>query len=248
MAAQDFAHIEVPQEVVEKPISNARSIVLTVLLVILILGAFTGGFWLGQKQGIEIAAGEDKARLEKLLQEKQAEMDALRAEAAKDKEKPKVSTTQVGELTFYNELPSQSVQPTPLHAADKSVVKKVGPTPPSSDLMRQVIEDEMNQGGVVEDVAVVVKAKPVKKHADAVVEQSYLLQVGSFQQQSDANAFLPKLKKQGFLPSVHRVELPSLGVWYRVYIGPYDSQESAEQAKLAVKKTLNITSLLVKQP
>jgi len=244
MGAQDFAQIEVPQVAVEKPLTYVRTMVLTVLSVLLILGTFIGGFWLGQKQGIETAAGEDKARLEKLLREQQDEMKLLRQEAAKQKEQPETSTTQVGDLTFYNELPRQSVQPAPLHAkkvTEKSLptqaVKNTSTVSPSTLEMRKMIEREMHQSP---------QKKTVALESNKLTAQSFILQVGSFQKQTDADAFLPKLTKQGFSPLVRRVELPNLGVWYRVYITGYASREAANRAKDAVKKSLNITALVLK--
>jgi len=241
MGTQDFAQIEVPQVEIEKPLTHVKTMVLTVLSVLLILGTFLGGFWLGQKQGIETAAGEDKARLEKLLREQQDEMQLLRQEAAKQKDQPETSTTQVGDLTFYDELPLQSVQPAPLHGTENPLptetVENTNIVSPSTLEMRKMIEREMRQSPQKKIVA--VKSSKAKA-------QGFILQVGSFQKQADANAFLTKLTKQGFVPSVHRVELPNLGVWYRVYITGYTSKEAANRAKDAVKKTLNITALILK--
>lgn len=245
MGAQDFAQIEVPQVEVQKPLSHVKTMVLTMLSVLLVLGTFMGGFWLGQKQGIETAAGEDKARLETLLREQQDEMDVLRQEAAKKKAQPEVSTTQVGDLTFYNELPAQSVKPAPLHA--KKITENPLPIktvknasiPSSSTLeMRKMIEKEMRQASE--------KKTTVVAHSNKPKAQGFILQVGSFQKQVDANAFLPKLTKHGFSPLVRRVELPKLGIWYRVYISGYDSKAAANKAKKAVKKSLNITALILK--
>ncbi len=257
MGTQDFAQIEVPKVEVEKPLTHVKTMVLTVLSVLFVLGTFMAGFWLGQKQGIETAAGEDKARLEKLLREQRDEMQLLRQEAAKQKEQPKTSTTQVGDLTFYNELPRESVKPAPLHAKKVSE-KSMSPqtvvnvdAPSASTLeMRKMIEKEMHQSP--QEAVIVVAAKlppkPVSVNNVTLKKPGFILQVGSFQKQADANAFLPKLTKRGFLPSVRRVELPNLGVWYRVYITGYASREAANKAKNMVKKSLNITALVVKNP
>jgi len=255
MAAHDFAQIEVAQEEVEKPLTRTKTMLLTVLSVLLVLGTFIGGFWLGQKQGIETAAGEDKARLEKLLKEQRDEMKVLRQEAAKQKKvKPDVSTTQVGDLTFYNELPHQSVKPSPLHAENtpaknmqrQAVPDSHEPSASTAD-MRKMIKQEMRQSPQKDVTLVAPKLAPKVIHAHASKStQGFILQVGSFQQRADADALLPKLMKRGFSPSVRRVELPSLGVWYRVYITGYDSKEAANKAKITVKKSLNITALILK--
>jgi len=254
MGAQDFAHIETAQVEVRKPLTHVKTMLLTALSVLLVLGTFMGGFWLGKKQGIETASGEDKARLEKLLKEQQDEMQLLRQEAAKQKVQPEVSTTQVGDLTFYNELPSQSVKPAPLHATNaskKSLATHSSHQAPSASTleMRKMIAKEMYQGSTknVKPVASKVTAHAVSMDNGKPKKKGFILQVGSFQKQADANAFLPKLTKQGFLPTVRRVELPSLGVWYRVYITGYASKLSANKAKNTMKKSLNITALVLKE-
>lgn len=258
MAAQDFAQIEVPQMEVEKPLTHVKTMVLTVLSVLLVLGTFMGGYWLGQKQEIETASGEGKARLEKLLKEQQNEMDLLRQEAAKKKVQHEVSTTQVGDLTFYNELPQQSVKPSPLHATNipKKNIQTHNKTPhalaPSTLEMRKMIEQEMRKSPqkTAQKTVKVVVPKSIPKAASPndkkLKMQGFMLQVSSFQKRVDADAFLPKLTKRGFSPLVRRVELPNLGVWYRVYITGYDSKEAANRAKKSVKKSLNITALVLK--
>lgn len=253
MAAQDFAQVEVPQVEVEKPLTHVKTMVLTVLSVLLVLATFMGGFWLGQKQGVETAAGEDKARLEKMLRDQQGEMDLLRQEAAKQKVESEASTTQVGDLTFYNELLHQSVKPAPLHAestAKKSMSSHTATheSLPSTLEMRKMIEKEMRQSPRKNATVITptVALEPVSANDRKFKQQGFILQVGSFQKQVDADAFLPKLTKQGFSPLVHRIKLANLGVWYRVYIVGYESREAANKAKAAVKKSLNITALVLK--
>jgi len=253
MAAQDFANVEEPQVKVEKPLTHVKTMVLTTLSVLLMLGTFMAGFWLGKKQGIETASGADKARLEKLLKAQQDEMKILRQEAAKQTVQPDVSTTQVGDLTFYNELPNQSVKPAPLHAINAS--KKSLPTHSARHVlsastleMRKMIEKEMHQGST-ENVKLVIPKKSsqyVSMDDSKPIKRGFILQVGSFQKRVDADAFLPRLTKHDLLPMVRRVELPRLGVWYRVYITGYTSRLAADKAKSTLKKSLNITALVLK--
>ena len=255
MAAKDFANIDVPQVEVEKPLTHVKTMLLTALSVLLVLGTFMGGFWLGKKKGIEAASGEGKAKLQQLLKEQQDEMKLLRQEAAKQKVQPEVSTTQVGDLTFYNELPGQSVKPAALHAPDASGKRssihtsqpKVSASA-STRKMREMIEQEMRQlpKKNVKVVAPKQSSHSVSMGHSKAQKQGFVLQVGSFQKQADANAFLPKLTKRGFSPMIRRVELPSLGVWYRVYVTGYASRSAAGKAKETMKKSLNITALILK--
>jgi len=208
---------------------------------------------LGQQQGIETAAGEDKARLEKLLQEQKNEMRLLRQEAAKQKIVAAVSTTQVGDLTFYNELPRQSVKPSPLHATDmpeKRGAMHISIHKPSASTleMRKMIAKEMQQSTKNDVNLETPKLAPnsTSMHASGSKKQKFILQVASFQKQADANGFLPKLMKQGFSPVIRRVKLANLGVWYRVYVIGYNSKDAANKAKETMKKSMNITALILK--
>jgi len=252
MAAQDFAKTEVPVESSESVQPRYKMTLLTGVVLVVVLGAFMGGFWMGKKQGIERAAGEDKGNLEKLLRQQQDEMDLLRAAAKKNKQ-PEVSTTQVGELTFYNELANQDVQPTSLHAAVVKKISLVKDKPKahiplsSKDEMRKMIEEEMKQDIAANNSQVVViNSRVPVQPMNAESKSAYMLQLGSFQKQNDAYAFLEKLRKKGAMPFIRRAELPTRGVWYRVYLGPYDSKKSANKAKNKAKESLKIIGLVVK--
>ncbi|MDQ6954585.1 MAG: SPOR domain-containing protein [Mariprofundaceae bacterium] len=252
MAVQDFAKTEVPVESPERVQPRYKISLITVLVLIVVLAVFMGGFWLGKQQGIEIAAGEDKGRLEKLLRQQQGEMDLLRA-AAKQNKQPEVSTTQVGELTFYNELLNQDVQPTSLHANAVKKVSSVKFKPQthipisSKDAMRKMIEEELRQDvGVSHSPVAGTNSDALVRPISAESKVAYMLQLGSFQKQNDAYTFLEKLRKKGNISFIRRVELPERGVWYRVYLGPYDSRNAANAAKDKVKKILEITGLVVK--
>ena len=141
------------------------------------------------------------------------------------------------ELTFYNELPKQSVDPEPLPMNRERGIQSSGPDQNNRDaaasevLLKKIIEQELGQK---------MGEKPVDGGGD------YYLQLASFQEQAAAEAFFPKLTKSGFSGVIRRVELPRLGTWYRVYAGPFESEEASEEAKKDVKKSLNITGFIVK--
>ena len=252
MGAQDFAHIEAPQTEESSSPSYTKGMVLTIVSVAVVLGTFMGGFWLGQKRGIEVASGEDKARLEKILREQEEELVKLR-EVAATKPEPKVSTTQVGELTFYNELPKQSAQPATLHSGVTGAQKQPSAVQSDAehrDAVRKMIEKELQQSIQEEELQQSAQKSVVKpttkKQVRSTPSTGFVLQVASFQQKGDAQHFLAKLKKNGFSPIVKRVKLPNLGVWHRVYIEGFDTRKDAEHARERLKKSMKITALVVK--
>jgi cell division septation protein DedD len=256
MATQDFAHIEAAQTEEAAPASYTKSIVITIVSLVVVLGTFMGGFWLGQKHGIEVASGEDKARLEKMLRKQEDELKKLRDIAAL-KAETKVSTTQVGELTFYNELPKQPAQPEGLRGKrdvmliNKPVIAKTEREASDAkrrEAIRKMIEKELQQGAdeTVKKKVAVSAVKPAKPIVSKVVRAGgYILQVASFQQEADANKFLSKLRKHGFSPVVKQVTLPNLGIWYRVYLEGFASRKAADDVRNQLKKTMNIKALVV---
>ncbi len=236
MAGQDFAQIEAPQPEDVRPMGRSKVLLLTIMALAVVAGGFMVGFMVGHEMGMQKATSDDDERLLTQLKQQQGELARLRSEA--QKQQPEVSTTQVGELTFYNELPKQSVDPEPMQVNRERIVQGTEPgqnseeSTTSKTLFRQIIEQELNQ-------------KMSEKPAEVIGE--YYLQLASFQKQSDAESFFPKLAKNGLPGVIKRVELSRLGTWYRVYAGPFDSKQASEEAKKRAKNSLNITGLIIKE-
>lgn len=251
MVDRDFAQIKAPMPEGGRPMGQMRVLLLTLLALIVVAGGFAAGFFTGQKIGVEKATSESEARLVAQLKQQQEELAKLRAEAKN--RQPEVSTTQVGELTFYNELPRQSVEPEPLQAeisaGGQSAVSSREPETEkplaTSTSLQQVIEQELQLGAdrKSSDVSEASAGNSVKTVTSA---GEYYLQVASFQKQTDAEKFMPKLNQAGLSGVIRRVELSGLGTWYRVYAGPFSSKQASEEAKRTVKSRLNITGLIIK--
>jgi len=240
MAERDFANLDAPTPEDVRPMSQTKVLFLVLLALAVVAGGFAIGFMLGQEIGEEKANSEEKERLVKQLKLQQEELAKLRAEAKQ--RVPQVSTTEVGELTFYNELPKQSVEPEPLTSTDskaeKALPKERVPAATadrskgsSEALLKQIIERELGQN----------EAEP--RHT---VDGQYYLQLASFQKRADAEGFYPQLAKSGFKGLIKQVEVAGRGKWYRVYAGPYVSQRQAEQARSRAKEKLKISGLVVK--
>ena len=234
MAEQDFAQVEASQPEDIHPMKRSKLLLLTMMALAVVAGGFVVGFMVGHEMGVQKATSDDDERLLAEMKQQQQELAKLRAEA--QNRPPEVSTTQVGELTFYNELPKQSVDPAPMHMNRGGVIQNEldlshEDAAQSQLHLKQIIEQELNQK--LSEVA-----------SNEAVE--YYLQVGPFQKQSDAELFIPKLAKSGFTGLIKRVEIPKLGTWYRVYAGPFDSKQASELAQQRVKNSLKITGLIVK--
>jgi len=241
MAGQDFANNEsLRQEKMSPPSGNMKVLLLIAVALMAVVAGFGSGFYLGKETAREKVSGEGESKLLAQLKQKEEELSRLRAEV--NRKKPdEAPTTQVGELTFYNELPRQSVVPAPMETEASAPSPDAVPpgsasqkeTSPDATL-KQIIEQELSLGGGDQ--------KP-KTDGSA---SAYYLQMASFQQKSEAEKFLPKVGSVGYSGSVRRVELPGKGTWYRVYAGPFSSKQAAEEARKSVGKKLNINGLVVK--
>jgi cell division septation protein DedD len=56
---------------------------------------------------------------------------------------------------------------------------------------------------------------------------AYVVQVASFPQQGDAQALKDRLAKKGYAVYTQDADLGAKGIWYRVYIGPFDDSATA---------------------
>lgn len=254
MAEQDFANVEAMQSVVIRPITPAKRVMFVSLLIGLVLLSFVAGWWLGHENGLKDASTDDQLRLQKTLREQRAELVKLRIQA-KEKQPAEVSTTQVGDLTFYNELPKQAVEPVPLDdtGEEKDLKKTIEPeanalplhaASDSAAMLNKIITQELQESLKRKE-----KAAQIEKKVAAQSKQQhtvYMLQVASYQSEAEAKKFAPKLQKQGFETQIKRVKLAKLGVWYRVYVGPFKRMEDAKKARGKVKKNMHITGLVVK--
>jgi len=249
MAPKDFARIEaVADESVddERPVRSSTLTLLIVFIVLLVMGAFSGGFWLGRDQGVELVSSQDKARLQALIQKQERELENLRLVAKQQHKTQDVSMTQVGDLMFYNELPKQTITPSALKQKDEQQK-----TPPQIRAIQKMIHQEMESHPMLEEKprqaspqASMNKPTSVPK-SDAKATHAYQIQLASFQKKEDAQAFIQKIQGKNVKGRMQEVNLPKLGTWYRVYTGSYTDKPNAQKALLQLKDSIHVTGLVV---
>lgn len=76
-----------------------------------------------------------------------------------------------------------------------------------------------------------VVASPQPAAPAATVPTPFYLQLASFKTAADADAFKARIALTGVEVGVVATEIPEKGSFYRVRIGPFDSQAAADQAK-----------------
>lgn len=93
------------------------------------------------------------------------------------------------------------------------------------------------------------EAKPEKKDeakSDKKDESRYTLQLSSFQDRSEAEAYLAKVKDQGFQAQITQAEVEGKGTFYRVRMGTYRSLEAATNAKSDYEKSSSKSASIMK--
>ncbi len=107
-----------------------------------------------------------------------------------------------------------------------------------------------------EKVAVVSAPAPVAPKVAAVAAPApiapppqpsalFSLQVGSFQDETSAQAAVKQYQARGYAPKMKTLQLPSKGTWYKVYIGNYSSREEADSARADVAAKYKGAPLIV---
>jgi len=253
MAGQDFAHNEAPsRKVADKP-AGSKSIATAVAIVFIASACFAVGYWLGTGDLQQTANKKDVDAMAAHLAIKDAEIqlqlariETLQGLVQQWKDKANQGAhAKIGELSFYKDLPKQSVMPTPVSSAPaikavaKSIVKPathrvVKTTSPASLKNNRVITPEISP---VESVAL------QKKNANS---DAYRIQIASFRSRSDAAPMQQKLLKAGFPAFIYAIDLGAKGQWFRVYAGPFPSKSTAQASQRQIEIKMKIKGLLLR--
>ena len=77
-------------------------------------------------------------------------------------------------------------------------------------------------------------------------KQKFTLQLSSFQDKSEAEAFLSTVKEKGYTASITQAEVEGKGTFYRVRMGTYRSMEAAATAKEDFEKSFHKSASVMK--
>lgn len=83
--------------------------------------------------------------------------------------------------------------------------------------------------------AVPAKPAPAAVSKAGGVQGAYTIQVASFKEKSMADKVAAELKSKNFASHVGSKDLGEKGIWYRVYVGRYETKPQAETNLSAVK-------------
>jgi DedD protein len=113
---------------------------------------------------------------------------------------------------------------------DKSEQAKVEPKPEKKK--KPVLEERING-----DVITAAEVKPEDK-PKLPEKGKFTLQLSSFQDKQEAEAFLGSVKAAGYQAYVTEAEVSGKGTFYRVRLGTYRSLDAANDAKADVEKAI----------
>lgn len=130
-------------------------------------------------------------------------------------------------------LVKRAQQPKPQPKPKKQPVIKPQPKP-KYDFYTILTESET----VIPDS---VSSKQIKTEKNV----SYVLQVGSFSEYSDADTLKAKLAFSGLVAHIQKIDVPNKGTFHRVRLGPYSDPLKLDVTHRKLKK-LNIPALRLK--
>ena len=88
-----------------------------------------------------------------------------------------------------------------------------------------------------------VEPKPEEKKGEEK-KPRYTLQLSSFQDREEAEAYLASVKAQGFTARITQAEVDGKGTFYRVRMGTYGSMDAANEAKAQLEKAGKSASVM----
>ena len=122
------------------------------------------------------------------------------------------------------------------------------PKPPEVVIQRPRFDfyTNLTQESIDEVQDTVEPAADVRKPPTATeLPEPYLLQAGSFRQHDDAERRRAQLLLLGLEPVIEEIS-SSNGIWFRVYLGPFESRELMVRAR-SLTTNQNIETLLLKR-
>ena len=235
MADKDFAYSEPQNNDTERsPVpSQSKTTLIAILAVMFAIACFAVGFFMGEKHGVENNKGQKYEALMKKLEKQQQKIETFKKEAAKA-QKPEAATSQLAELTFYTELPNQSITPEPLNASPKETSK------PSQPKTHPIIDEQQTDLTLTEKRLNAIIAQEMRTST-----QQFRIQIASFKHMKDAKNFVQLLQKENIAAEVQQVSLANIGIRYRVFTLPFEQREDALQAKEQIKNKFHVTGILV---
>lgn len=199
--------------------STIGRVMLVLALVIVVAAAFAGGHYLGQQHGINQQKIAEKLKMQQQLKQQNREIDRLKKELA-TKPVPKNSplTTEVGELTFYDDLINDKVDP----GGDNN----------SAKVSRK---EEKNVADII-----------AQSQQHGANHLPIYIQLGSFADETIAKGVKQRVVALGMISYIQPVTLSGSRHRFRVQVGPYPNMKHAVKARKTLQHKLHMSGLIIR--
>jgi DedD protein len=157
-----------------------------------------------------------------------------------------------GGLSFQGALRGNDAPPD-----DKSVEKQIGdiakakqpPVKPAAVVAKPVVEKAVEKPVAEKPIEKPIEKPVVKPDQDkpekTEKKAKYTLQLSSFQDKGEAEAYLSQIKANGFTPTLTEADVDGK-TYYRVRLGNYRSLDAANDAKADVEKATKKSASVMK--
>lgn len=201
--------------------------------VVVIIGVFTLGYYMGKEQAGKTTASEKPAALPEVVSQYLPKKDDFTFYK---------TLTEKGEKTVSIDL-----KPKP-KADDPAPVKKEGAAPAGDTKQKQqeapkVLEVKPDRPSAVKQLAAKPQVQPAKKEPPPS-KVRYTIQVGSYPEKSMAEDEMKNMKKRGYAAFVVASVIPEKGTWYRVRVGSFANKQSAEKLAKELKSKESIEGFI----
>ena len=138
------------------------------------------------------------------------------------------------------EAPARLEEP---HAAEPPAASKNAPAQKAVEDNRQTLSPPRpsQREGATETAA-----KPSAGKSSGTVVSKYVIQAISTSSRADARNARRKIMAEGFPAGIFEVDLGEKGRWYRVYVGPYDTEAEVRVALESVRTIPGFKASFVK--
>lgn len=151
---------------------------------------------------------------------------------SQDKTKESAAKKEPDRFTFYRTLTAkkESEKSVDLKPAkkEKSPAKKTAKAEPEKTAVKKPEKPEEAAGKAKEKAAKAPAKEESAASGSKPSAKRYVVQVGSYRQESDAEKVAGELRDKGYQATVTSVDLADKGKWYRVRVGSPAAKEEAE--------------------
>jgi len=78
--------------------------------------------------------------------------------------------------------------------------------------------------------------KPEEKGSPEFLQKPFTIQVASFQDKARAEKVVEEFKSKGYIPTISAKDLGEKGIWHRVFVGDFDSEDEAGELLKTLKE------------